>query len=188
MVLKPEPIFECIESLGIAPRLERDPRKESVILLSAQGAPFHQNMAIELSQVERLVFVCGRYEGVDERVNELLCDREVSIGDYVLSGGELAAAVMIDAIVRLLPGVSARPMRGTPTRRERRRPAPTARAVCWITRTTRAPRSFAERSYRRFCSRAITWRSVAGAENDRSKKPCGIVPNCCARKRLRKPT
>ncbi len=109
MVLKPEPIFECIESLGIAPRLERDPRKESVILLSAQGAPFHQNMAIELSQVERLVFVCGRYEGVDERVNELLCDREVSIGDYVLSGGELAAAVMIDAIVRLLPGVLGNP-------------------------------------------------------------------------------
>jgi tRNA (guanine37-N1)-methyltransferase len=105
MVLKPEPITEAIEALGIAPKTERDQRKESVILLSAQGAPFTQAVARELAGLDRIVFLCGRYEGVDERVNQLHCDRELSIGDYVLSGGELAAAVISDATMRLLPGV-----------------------------------------------------------------------------------
>jgi len=76
-----------------------------VVLLSAQGRPFTQAMARELAATERVVLICGRYEGVDERVNELYCDMELSIGDYVLSGGELAAAVVVDATMRLLPGV-----------------------------------------------------------------------------------
>ncbi|MFY9854287.1 MAG: hypothetical protein WAK26_10480, partial [Terracidiphilus sp.] len=76
-----------------------------VILLSAQGRPFTQALARELAAEERVVLVCGRYEGVDERINQLYCDMELSIGDYVLSGGELAAAVVIDATMRLLPGV-----------------------------------------------------------------------------------
>jgi tRNA (guanine37-N1)-methyltransferase len=76
-----------------------------VILLSAQGRPFTQALARELAAVDRVVLICGRYEGVDERVNELYCDMELSIGDYVLSGGELAAAVVVDATMRLLPGV-----------------------------------------------------------------------------------
>jgi tRNA (guanine37-N1)-methyltransferase len=76
-----------------------------VILLSAQGRPFTQAMARELAATERVVLVCGRYEGVDERINQLYCDLELSIGDYVLSGGELAAAVVVDATMRLLPGV-----------------------------------------------------------------------------------
>ena len=81
-----------------------------MILLSAQGQPFSQSMAQELAETERVVIlICGRYEGVDERVNELLCDREISIGDYVLSGGELAAAVIVDAVVRLLPGALGNP-------------------------------------------------------------------------------
>jgi tRNA (guanine37-N1)-methyltransferase len=105
MVLKAQPIFECVESLGIAPKQERDPARESVILLSAQGRPFTQAVAHRLAKLERVVFICGRYEGVDERVNDLLADEEISIGDYVLSGGELAAAVIIDATTRLLPGV-----------------------------------------------------------------------------------
>lgn len=105
MVLKPQPIFDCLESLGVTPKAERDPRRESVVLLSAQGKRFTQPVARELAGLERIVFLCGRYEGVDERVNELLCDRELSIGDYVLSGGELGAAVILDAVVRLLPGV-----------------------------------------------------------------------------------
>jgi tRNA (guanine37-N1)-methyltransferase len=109
MVLKPGPIFECFESLNLAPKPQRDPAKETVILLSAQGRPFTQSIAHQLAATERVVFLCGRYEGVDERVNELLCDRELSIGDYVLSGGELAAAVIIDAVVRLLPGVLGNP-------------------------------------------------------------------------------
>ncbi len=105
MVLKPEPLAEALESLRIAEKSRRDPNRESVVLLSAQGKRFTQSTARELAKLDRVVLICGRYEGVDERVNELLADRELSIGDYVLSGGELAAAVMVDAIMRLLPGV-----------------------------------------------------------------------------------
>jgi tRNA (guanine37-N1)-methyltransferase len=84
---------------------ERSAPRTRVILLSAQGRPFTQAMARELAVTERVVLVCGRYEGVDERVNEIYCDMELSIGDYVLSGGELAAAVVVDATMRLVPGV-----------------------------------------------------------------------------------
>ncbi len=107
MVLKPEPIFECVESLvGIAPREERasGSAKQSVLLLSAQGQRLDQSLASELSTVERMVLICGRYEAVDERISEHLADREVSIGDYVLSGGELGAAVIVDTVTRLIPG------------------------------------------------------------------------------------
>ncbi|MDR3751388.1 MAG: tRNA (guanosine(37)-N1)-methyltransferase TrmD [Terracidiphilus sp.] len=79
--------------------------RDRVILLSAQGRPFTQAMARELAAMDRVVLLCGRYEGVDERINEIYCDFELSIGDYVLSGGELAAAVVVDAVMRLLPGV-----------------------------------------------------------------------------------
>jgi tRNA (guanine37-N1)-methyltransferase len=106
MVLKPEPLFECLESLEVAPREERIAAraKQSVVLLSAQGRRFTQKVAAELAVLDRIVFVCGRYEGVDERVAEFLADRELSIGDYVLSGGEIAAAVIVEAVMRLLPG------------------------------------------------------------------------------------
>ena len=109
MVLKAEPIFDAFESLGMVAKAGRDTGRETVILLSAQGRPFNQTLAHELATMERVVILCGRYEGVDERVNELLCDQEISIGDYVLSGGELAAAVVIDAVVRLLPGALGNP-------------------------------------------------------------------------------
>jgi tRNA (guanine37-N1)-methyltransferase len=108
MVLKPEPIFECIEKLGIASREARTAStakaRESVILLSAQGRKLDQALAQELSTLDRVVLICGRYEGVDERVSDYLADREISIGDYVLSGGELGAAVIVDTVVRLIPG------------------------------------------------------------------------------------
>jgi tRNA (guanine37-N1)-methyltransferase len=104
MVLKPEPIFECIESLDIAARPERIDARQSVILLSAQGKRFDQKEAAELAKLERVVLICGRYEGVDERVGNFLADRELSIGDYVLSGGELGAAVIVDTVTRLIPG------------------------------------------------------------------------------------
>jgi tRNA (guanine37-N1)-methyltransferase len=100
MVLKPEPIFMAVESIWPA----RKPGQRA-ILLSAQGSLFRQSMANRLAQEAELLLICGRYEGVDERVAEYLADDEVSIGNYVLSGGELAAAVMIDAVARLLPGV-----------------------------------------------------------------------------------
>ena len=100
MVLKPEPVFEAVESIWP----ERGPGQR-VILLSAQGRRFDQRTARELAGLEQILLLCGRYEGVDERVAEHLADDELSIGDYVLSGGELAAAVVVDAVARLLPGV-----------------------------------------------------------------------------------
>src|SRR6185312_2188150 len=106
MVLKPEPLFECVESLGIAPAQERRSGtvRQTVILLSPQGQMFTQAVAQELAVLEQVIIICGRYEGVDERVAEGLADREISIGDYVLSGGELGAAIIIDAMTRLVPG------------------------------------------------------------------------------------
>jgi tRNA (guanine37-N1)-methyltransferase len=105
MVLKPEPIFAGVEALTGVSRKEDYPDHTRVILLSAQGQVFSQALACELSRsASRIVLLCGRYEGVDERVAEALATDEVSIGDYVLSGGEPAAIVLIDAVVRLLPG------------------------------------------------------------------------------------
>src|SRR5258708_39378425 len=106
MVLKPEPIFACLDTLDFATRAERitGKAKQSIILLPAQGRRFDQNMAAELAALDQIALICGRYEGVDERVNTALADREVSIGDYVLSGGELGAAVILDTVTRLLPG------------------------------------------------------------------------------------
>jgi tRNA (guanine37-N1)-methyltransferase len=114
MVLKPEPLREALAALDIEAKTARQPSSRAsapdgsstrVILLSAQGRPFTQAVARELAALERVVLICGRYEGVDERINQLYCDLELSIGDYVLSGGELAAAVVVDAVMRLVPGV-----------------------------------------------------------------------------------
>jgi tRNA (guanine37-N1)-methyltransferase len=106
MVLKPEPLFECLESMDLAPRAERVAGRatQSVVLLSAQGQTFSQKIATELALLDHIVLLCGRYEGVDERVVDFLADREISIGDYVLSGGEMAAAVIVETLTRLLPG------------------------------------------------------------------------------------
>jgi tRNA (guanine37-N1)-methyltransferase len=105
MVLKPEPIFAAVEELtGCHNREEYSPQTR-VILLSPQGRVFTQELAVDLSQnANQIVLICGRYEGVDERVCDLITTDEVSIGDYVLSGGEPAATVIIDAVVRVLPG------------------------------------------------------------------------------------
>ena len=134
MVLKPQPIAEALAALGVEPKGRKAQSEEgtkcqgttsvvpnsapnekgalapastrpTVILLSAQGRPFTQAIARQIASIDRVILLCGRYEGVDERINELYCDFELSIGDYVLSGGELAAAVVIDAAMRLIPGV-----------------------------------------------------------------------------------
>ena len=104
MVLKPEPIFAAVESLTGASRRESVATGKRVVLLSPQGRPFTQALAADFAVSEQLVLICGRYEGVDERVADALVTDEISIGDYVLSGGEPAALVVIDAVVRLLPG------------------------------------------------------------------------------------
>jgi tRNA (guanine37-N1)-methyltransferase len=111
MVLKPEPIAEALNSIGSRTKAERGADAEigndqtRVVLMSAQGKRFTQAVARDFAARQRVVLICGRYEGVDERVNQLYCDLELSIGDYVLSGGELAAAVIMDSVIRLVPGV-----------------------------------------------------------------------------------
>lgn len=105
MVMKPEPVFEAIESvLGLASHLSK-PQPVPVILLTPQGRVFNQRVAEELARYERIALLCGRYEGVDERIREHLVTDEISVGDYVLTGGELPALLIIDAISRLIPGV-----------------------------------------------------------------------------------
>ncbi len=98
MVLKPEPIFEAVESI-------QGDERGWVILLTPQGRPFSQDLAEEMAGRNRLILICGHYEGVDERIREHLVDDELSIGDYILSGGEIAAMVVVDAVLRLVPGV-----------------------------------------------------------------------------------
>jgi tRNA (guanine37-N1)-methyltransferase len=104
MILKPEPIFEAVEGLTGKSRREDFSKDTRVVLLSPQGRVFSQAVAEDLSASSQVVLLCGRYEGVDERVAEALVTDEISIGDYVLSGGEAAAMVVIDAVVRLIPG------------------------------------------------------------------------------------
>jgi tRNA (guanine37-N1)-methyltransferase len=105
MLMKPEPLFAAVESILPARHGGLDKGGTRVILLSAQGARFDQTAARRLATYREIVMICGRYEGVDERVAENLTDEELSIGDYVLSGGELAACVVMDAVGRLQPGV-----------------------------------------------------------------------------------
>lgn len=104
MVLKPEPVFEAVESL-LGPVTEKPPGNTAIVLLSASGKLFRQEAVRQLVTLERIILICGRYEGVDERVAAHMIDEEISIGDFVLSGGELAAALVLDATARLLPGV-----------------------------------------------------------------------------------
>jgi tRNA (guanine37-N1)-methyltransferase len=105
MVMKPEPVFEAVESVvGIASD-RAQPAPIPVILLTPQGRVFTQRVAEELSRHERIALLCGRYEGVDERIREHLVTDEISVGDYVLTGGELPALLIIDAVSRLIPGV-----------------------------------------------------------------------------------
>ena len=99
MVLKPEPIFEAVESCQ-----GKSKRPGRVVLLSPQGMQFNQNKAKELSLEEHIILICGRYEGVDQRVVDYLADEEISVGDFVLSGGEFAALLIVDSVTRLLPG------------------------------------------------------------------------------------
>jgi tRNA (guanine37-N1)-methyltransferase len=109
MVLKPEPLFEAVESLlghgvGDASKPGAADPKTAIVLMSAAGKLFQQETARRYAQLERMIFICGRYEGVDERVAEHLATEEISVGDFVLSGGELPAMMVVDAVTRLLPG------------------------------------------------------------------------------------
>lgn len=102
MLMQAQPVYDAYRS--VADRISQE-KKKRVIYVSPQGKPFHQAMALELSGEEELIFLCGHYEGIDDRVLEEIVTDEISLGDYVLTGGELAAMVMVDAIARLVPGV-----------------------------------------------------------------------------------
>src|ERR1700726_501595 len=109
MVLKPEPLFEAVEHLLGAPVGDAAEKREvdagtAIVLLSASGKRFNQETARRFAKLQRIILICGRYEGVDERVAEHLASKEISIGDFVLSGGELPAMLIVDAVARLLPG------------------------------------------------------------------------------------
>ena len=153
-----------------------------MILLSPQGRLLTQAVAEELSHVERLVLICGRYEGVDERVAGNLATDEISIGDFVLSGGELPAAVLMEATIRLLPGVL-----GNEESREQDSfgfpaGAPAERGTgCSTARTTRARRSFAIGRCRKFCFPGTTSRFASGGGGERWKKPGSAGPICLLR-------
>ncbi len=197
IVLKPEPLAESLASLGVAPKAERHASNVAqaasappqVVLLSAQGRPFTQALARELASTERVVLVCGRYEGVDERINQLYCDMELSIGDYVLSGGELAAAVVVDATMRLLPGVLAtRPqatlralawqMPRSPQPKMAFRAHSTGPAACSTTRTTPVRRSLAACAFPKRCLMETTPRFAAGAASSSCARPWPTAPIC----------
>ncbi|HHU69758.1 MAG TPA: tRNA (guanosine(37)-N1)-methyltransferase TrmD [Thermoanaerobacterales bacterium] len=104
MVMKPEPVFNAVESI-IVKYEDIKPSERYVILMTPQGELFNQERAMELSRKRHLIVICGHYEGVDERIRQFLVDKEISIGDYVLTGGEIPAMVLIDCVARLVPGV-----------------------------------------------------------------------------------
>jgi tRNA (guanine37-N1)-methyltransferase len=104
MVMKAEPVFEAVEAVR-AQAAEMKERQPAVVLMTPQGRPFKQEVAVELSKQEWLMIICGHYEGIDERIREHLVTDEISLGDFVLTGGELAAMAITDAVVRLVPGV-----------------------------------------------------------------------------------
>ena len=152
MLLKAEPIFEAVESIWPGSLGGAGQRK--VVLLSAQGRKFDQAVAREFAGLSELLLICGRYEGVDERVAEHLADEELSIGDFVLSGGELAAAMVIDVVARLKEGVLGNGIRRCTSRSER--------TACWIGRSIRGRRNFADGRRRKCCWAGIMRRSGSG--------------------------
>ena len=105
MVMKVEPVFAAVESICGPANASAPGSSVPIILLTPQGRPFTQKIAVELAQYPRMALICGRYEGVDERIRQYLVNDEISIGDYVLTGGELPALILVDAVARLLPGV-----------------------------------------------------------------------------------
>ena len=125
MVIKPEPVFECLESF-----LPEDEDRPPLILFSPAGERYNQRIAQELSRLDRLVLICGHYEGFDQRIRDGLPVREISVGDYVLTGGELPALVLIDSVVRLLPGVLGDADSAT---------FESFQGTCWTTPTSRGP-------------------------------------------------
>ena len=214
MVMKPEPLFDAVEALvgarGDSATQATQPEGAAIVLLSAAGKMFRQETARRFAALDRIVLICGRYEGVDERVAEHLATDEISIGDFVLSGGELAAAMILDAVTRLIPGAlgnedsavnesfSERPAetQSSPrTRRSTLKPhnesstgvnepdtrRPTKTWASWIILITRARRRSVDGTSQKCCSAGTMKRSANGGRSARSKRLCATVPICFRR-------
>ena len=165
MVMMCQVVFDAVEAIEAL-----DPRPPKRILLSPQGRRFDQNLAEELAAEQRLLLIAGHYEGFDERIVDGLRPTEVSIGDYILSGGELAAMVIVDAVVRLLPGALA-----LPTAR-RMRHLQALRVGCWSTLNILGRESFAAWACPRCCWAAIIEPSPLGSCSNASFGPSGVAP------------
>ena len=187
MVLKPEPLFEAVES--IAGEASAPQPEAAVVLLSASGKLFRQETARRFAQLERIVLLCGRYEGVDERVAEHLATDEISIGDFVLSGGELGAALIVDAVTRLIPGAlgnedstvnesfSAVEAASGETTVFTSHQSPVTRSS--ISRITPAPPNSAAGACPKSSSAETTKKSAAGASKPPSKRRTATARICC---------
>lgn len=167
MVLKPEPIFTAVESLISNFQSPNLP----IILLTPQGRPFTQTVAQELAAHPRLLLLCGRYEGVDERVQQHLVTDEISIGDFVLTGGELAAMVLVDAVAGYCPACWAQKM---PQKMTATLP------VCWKAPTTPAPKHSATGRCQRCCALAMPPTLPAGDGSKRCAAPGSAAQTCCS--------
>ena len=170
------------------------PHGTAIVLLSASGKLFRQETARRFAKLERIMLLCGRYEGVDERVAEHLATDEISIGDFVLSGGELPAAMIIDAVTRLIPGAlgnedstvnesfsetADQPADAVARSRDAPLDTSTDRPLLfWIIHTTRGRRRFAAGTCRKCCWAATTKKSAAGAAKKPSKRHCAIARTC----------
>ncbi len=176
MVMKPEPVFEAVESVLGQGADPAQPRPVPVILLTPQGRVFTQRLAEELSRYERIALLCGRYEGVDERIREHLVSDEISVGDYVLTGGELPAPLVIDAVSRLLPGVL-----GDPTGAEDDSRIPWG---CWSIRTIPSRPSSAAGRCPKCWSAATMPGSSNGGGNRRWRVPMHAARICSKRAEL----
>src|ERR1041385_1245615 len=207
MVMKPEPIFAEVEELQKTPNAQRrtandeskiDTRKSKIILMSPGGRRSDQQLALELSREAHLIIICGHYEGVDHRVIEHLVDVEVSIGDYVLTNGAIASAVLVDAVIRLLPGALGHEQsaaddsfsigslessfcRARVVMSSRRRTIHSA-LVHSNRPNTHVPRIFAAGKCPRSCFREIMPRSRGGARSREKTGPKQIDPICCRTK------
>ena len=163
MVMKCEPVFELVE------KLQSERPYDEIIYTSPDGIRYDQHEANRLSTLENLIILCGHYKGIDHRIREHLVTREISIGDYVLTGGELAACIIADSVVRLIPGRSATRPRPSRTR---------SRTTCWRRPSTRGPRSSAAGGFPTCCSRATSPRSRSGRTNSPTNAPGACAPTC----------
>ena len=174
MVMKPEPVFELVE------KLQTERRYDEIVYTSPDGVRYDQHEANRLSTLENIIVLCGHYKGIDHRIREHLITREISIGDYVLTGGELAACVIADSVVRLLP---ASIPNGTPQARRmnstsRRRSRTASRTTCWRRPSTRGRPNSAAGASPTCCCRATSPRSRHGRTNSRGSAPDGCAPTC----------